>query len=135
MLNRTLSHSKLSICPSLTAKYPLKSFVLLLVLVIGYRNTSDCIIFIMLFNRLLDKLSKSGSQKRDVKILSNKIFGQHFDVFSKFASAARGFYMLFKLKVWIKYKIFLNLCLIVSWVFALLILIRSTLAIVYYFIL
>lgn len=51
-------------------------------------------------------MSQQESQKRNTKISLNKIFGRHFEVFSKFAATAKDFniYFLnckcdFKLKV------------------------------------
>ena len=38
----------------------------------------------MLVGKLLERISKQGSQKWDIKILLSKIFGRHFDVFSTF---------------------------------------------------
>ena len=47
------------------------------------RNTSDCVTFIMLFDKLLDRISKQEIRKEDIIILLNKIFGRHFEVFIK----------------------------------------------------
>ena len=40
------------------------------------RNTRDCLTFIMLINKLLEIMRKQGSQKRNIKILVNKVFGR-----------------------------------------------------------
>ena len=61
------------------------------------RNNSDRITFIMLVYELLGAVSKQGRQKRDIMILLNKIFGRHFEVSSKFAAAAKGLHIIFKL--------------------------------------
>lgn len=61
------------------------------------RNTSDHVTFIVLVNKLLGRISKQRSQKKVTKILLNKIFGSHFEAFSKIAATAKGFNILFKL--------------------------------------
>ena len=45
------------------------------------RNTSDHFTIIMLVDKLLNRISKQGSQKMDIKILLNKIFDCHFEAF------------------------------------------------------
>ena len=69
-------------------------------------NNTDRLTFIILVNKLLDRMSQQESQKRDTKISLNKIFGRHFEVFSKFAATAKDFNIYlsnckcdFKLKV------------------------------------
>lgn len=51
----------------------------------------------MLVDKLSDRMSKQGSLKSDIKILLNKIFVCHFEVFGIFAAAAKSFHKLFKL--------------------------------------
>ena len=60
-------------------------------------NTSDLVTVIMLSNKQLGRMSKKGSQKKNITILLNKIFYRHFEVFSKFAARAKAFHILFKL--------------------------------------
>ena len=59
------------------------------------RNISGRLTFIMLVNKLLDRISKQGSRKRDIKILLNKIVGRYFKVLNKFAATAKSFHILF----------------------------------------
>ena len=66
-MNGTLSHLKLLVCPNLFTIYPLKFFTLPLV-------SQETLVI-----------------KQDIKKLLNKIFGQHFEVFSKFAASGKGF--------------------------------------------
>ena len=63
------------------------------------RSTSGSLTFIMLVNKLMEIISKQGIQKKDIKILLNKIFGHCFEVFSKFAVTPKEFQILFKLDI------------------------------------
>ena len=61
------------------------------------RATSDRLTYILLGNKLLDRLNNQGSQKRDMIISLQKIFDHHFEVLSKVTAKAKDFHKLFKM--------------------------------------
>ena len=72
-----------------------------------------------IYNKLLDRISKQGSQMRHIKILLNKKFGHYFEVFSKFSATTLDFHILFNCKYELKYILIVTLCLIFLRVFIL----------------
>ena len=42
-------------------------------------------------------MSKQGIQKKDIKILLNKMVGRHFEVLNKSAATTKVFHILFEL--------------------------------------
>ena len=59
-------------------------------------DCSDHLKFIMQVKTLLDRTTKKGGQKRDIKVL-DKIFGSPLEALSKLAVTTKGFRILFKL--------------------------------------
>ena len=69
---------------SLIAIYPLKSNFFIGSEIICLARNTMIIPISMLVGKLLERISKQGSQKWDIKILLSKIFGRHFEVFGTF---------------------------------------------------
>ena len=45
----------------------------------------------------MGRIIKQESQKRDIKILLNEMFGRHFEAYRKFAATGKDFHIFFKL--------------------------------------
>ena len=68
----------------------------------------------MLVNKLLERMSKQGSQKRNIKILLNKVFYYHFWGFLvNLQQQLRASINILNCKHELKYKMIAALCLIV----------------------
>ena len=52
---------------------------------------------LMLITTLLDRMRKQGSNKISLKIISNKLYNKHTNIFSRFAKPEIEFFKLFLL--------------------------------------